>query len=83
MIRTQIQLSEQQAQRVRDLAVAEGRAMADVIRESVAAYLAATPGRRDSASLRRSAIALIGAFASKHRDLARAHDRYLAEDLAK
>jgi hypothetical protein len=83
MIRTQIQLTAEQAARLRDLAAAEGRSMADVIRESVDAYLAEAPLRRTADSLRADAIALAGRYDSRLGDLAEGHDRYLAEDLAR
>lgn len=83
MIRTQIQLTEEQAARLRDAAAAEGRSMADVIRESVDAYLAEAPLRRNAETLRADAIALAGKYESQLGDLAREHDRYFAEDLAR
>ena len=64
MIRTQIQLTEEQAKRLRDVAAADGRSMADVIRESVDAYLAETPLRRSVDVLRAQALALIGRYDS-------------------
>ena len=83
MIRTQIQLTELQAERLRELAAVEGRSMADVIRESVDAYLAEAPLSRSVETLRTDALALAGRYDSGLGDLASAHDRYLAEDLAK
>lgn len=83
MIRTQIQLTEEQAARLREVAAAEGRSMADVIRESVDSYLADAPLRRSDEALRADAIALAGKYESRLGDLAREHDRYFAEDLAR
>jgi predicted DNA-binding protein len=83
MIRTQIQLTGEQAKRLRDVAAAEGRSMADVIRESVDAYLAEAPLRRSADALRTEALALAGKYQSGLGDLAADHDRYLAEDLAR
>lgn len=83
MIRTQIQLTKDQAERLREAAAAEGRSMADVIRESVDAYLAGTPLRRSAEAVRAEAIALAGKYESRLGDLAADHDRYLAEDLGR
>ncbi len=83
MIRTQIQLTEEQAARLREVARAQGRSMADVIRESVDGYLAEAPLRRSAEAVRADAIALAGKYASRLGDLAAAHDRYLAEDLTR
>ncbi|HEU5162575.1 MAG TPA: ribbon-helix-helix protein, CopG family [Thermoanaerobaculia bacterium] len=83
MIRTQIQLTEEQAKRLREAALADGRSMADIIRESVDAYLAAAPLRRNADELRTEALALAGRYRSGLRDLAADHDRFLAEDLGR
>lgn len=83
MIRTQIQLTEEQAQRLREAASIEGRSMADIIRESVDAYLAEAPLRRSAEELRTDALALAGRYRSRVRNLASDHDRYLAEDLGR
>ena len=83
MIRTQIQLTEEQAKRLRDAAATEGRSMADIIRESVEAYLAETPLRRNAEDLRTEARALAGRYRSGVRNLATDHDRYLTEDLGR
>ena len=78
MIRTQIQLTEDQARRLKQQARREERSMADLVRESVTEYLA----RRqpiDRAELVKRARALQGRFRSGHPDLAEEHDRYLDE----
>lgn len=81
VIRTQIQLTEEQAAQLREAAAAAGRSMADLIRESVDAYLADAPLRRSGEAIRADAIALAGKYESRLGDLAADHDRYLAEDL--
>jgi len=78
MVRTQIQLSDGQAHALRALAAAEGRSMADIIRESVEVLLAER-GMRDRAEVARRALAAVGAFRSGVGDLASEHDRYLTE----
>ena len=78
MIRTQIQLTEEQAKRLREEARKEQRSMADLVRESVTEYLAKRPGvSRDELEAR--ARSLAGSFRSGHPDLAENHDRYLDE----
>jgi len=81
MVRTQIQLTEGQARALKNLAAAEGRSMADIIRESVEALLTGR-GVRDRDKVKQRALAVVGSFRSGLGDLAAEHDRYLAEDLA-
>ena len=78
MIRTQVQLTEAQAQALRTQARLEERSMADLVRESVSEYLA----RRhvvDRGEVARRALALAGRYRSGCRDLAEDHDVHLAE----
>ena len=82
MVRTQIQLTDSQARSLKTLAAAEGRSMADIIRESVEALLAGR-GVRDPDEVTQRAIAVVGSFHSGLGDLAAEHDRYLAEDLSR
>ena len=78
MVRTQIQLTDGQAKALRALAAAEGRSMADIIREGIDALLAER-GLRDREEVKRRALAVVGAFHSGLGDLASDHDRHLAE----
>ena len=78
MRRTQIQLTEEQAQALKAQARIEERSMADLVRESVAEYLARRRGP-DVAELACRARGLKGRFRSGCPDLAEAHDRYLDE----
>ena len=82
MIRTQIQLSEDQADALRRRASHEQRSMADLVRESVAEYLARRP-QLDRAELERRSMELAGSFRSAVPDLASEHDRHLAEAFEK
>jgi hypothetical protein len=80
MIRRQIQLTEEQARLLRELARARGSSMAEVVRESIDEYLAKNRGgARERLAAR--ARALAGRFRSGRPDLAEQHDRYLVEDL--
>ena len=76
MIRTQIQLTEEQARMLRARARLEERSMADLVRECVAEYLARRPAP-DVRELARRARDLRGRFRSGCPELAEAHDRYL------
>jgi hypothetical protein len=76
MIRTQIQLTEEQAAAAKELAQREGRSLADVVRESLEIYLRSR-GIVDRADLKRRALAAPGRFRSGSGDLATAHDRHL------
>ncbi|MBI4540074.1 MAG: ribbon-helix-helix protein, CopG family [Gemmatimonadetes bacterium] len=78
MVRTQIQLTQEQAAALRALAAGEGLSMAELVRTAVDRLLG---DRRavDAAERRRRALDAVGRFASGRSDVAREHDRYLAE----
>lgn len=76
MVRTQIQLTEEQARSLKARARIEERSMAELVRESVTEYLARRQGP-DIRELARRARDLEGRFRSGHPDLAEEHDRYL------
>jgi len=77
MVKAQVELTDQQIHSVERMAAERGVSVAEVIRESVDAYLRRTP-RPPRAELRERALAAIGAF-SGPTDLARRHDEYLDE----
>lgn len=78
MIRTQVQLSEGQYERLRRMAEQRGASMAQLIREGVDLVLeGADESPRDRA--RRKAMKLAGRFSSGLGDLSQRHDAYLAE----
>lgn len=75
MIRTQISLSEEQAERLRAWAAARGVSQASVMRQALDAYL-----ERDDLSRRlERARAAVGAFRSGYRNTAECHDEVLDE----
>ena len=80
MVRTQIQLTETQARRLKQLAAAQGRSMADLIRTTVDALLA-QPDAHDHEARRARALRAAGRFRSGVRDLSSQHDRHLADVL--
>jgi len=78
MVRTQIQLTEQQQAALRRLSASTGRSLADLIRQGVEQLLssAALPDRTEQ--LRR-ARRVAGRFRSGHADGSSKHDRHLTE----
>jgi len=79
VIRTQIQLTEQQARRLRARAREQGVSLAEMIRRCVEKGLAEeAPGR---ATLYDRAARVVGRFTDRRgaRDLSSKHDRYLDE----
>jgi hypothetical protein len=81
MVRTQIQLTEEQSQALKQLAARQDVSVAELIRRSVDALIesAAEPTREERW---RRAREVAGMFHSGHSDLGINHDRYLAEAFA-
>lgn len=79
MIRTQIQLTEQQARRLRTRAQEERVSLAEIVRRCLDRALSETAP--DRAALYDRAARTIGRFPDRRgaRDVARRHDRYLDE----
>ena len=80
MIRTQIQLTPEQAHALKNLAAREGKSVAELIRISVDSMVR-SGGVRDQADLRRKAMAAAGKLTGPP-NLAVNHDEFLAEALA-
>jgi len=78
MLRTQIQITEEQARQLKQVAAREHKSMAEVIREGIDLVLQRQTGVNEKA-LRRRAIELAGKYRSGVTDLSEEHDRYLAE----
>ena len=78
MIRTQIQLTEEQAQALKMLAARQGRSVAELIRQSVDELVRKTEGASID-ERRRRAIAAIGRFHSGQKDVSTRHDDDLVE----
>ncbi len=78
MIRTQVQLTNEQVGKLKELAITYDVSMAELIRRSVDDFLAA---RRplDTGERKRRALAVIGRFHSGLSDVSVNHDRYLAD----
>ena len=78
LVRTQIQLDESQAERLKAVAASRGLSMAELIRRAVDSALL-TGGLPDKEEQRRRAIAASGRFNSGATDISVKHDKYLAE----
>ena len=78
MVRTQIQLTEEQAERLQKIAQREGVSKAALIRQFVDSMLA-IENKLDNAEVRSRAIAAAGRLHSGTGDLASKHDDYAVE----
>lgn len=78
MIRTQIQLTDTQLQRLRQLAASEGVSIATLIRRSIDRYVIESE-RADREMRKARALAVIGKYASQHTDVSQEHDLHLSE----
>jgi hypothetical protein len=82
MVRTQIQLTEEQAVKVKRIAASKGVPMAEVIREAVDAAIRSDTGAA-SEEVRKRAVGIVGEFRSGKKDVSKKHDTYLAEAFVK
>lgn len=78
MQRLQVQLTEEQADHLRQTAESEGTSQAEIVRRALEVYLRRPIQARES-TVRARAMELIGAFSSGLTDVSENHDRYLAE----
>jgi predicted DNA-binding ribbon-helix-helix protein len=82
MIRTQIQLKEEQARRLKKIAAQRKVSMAELIRQGVDGILA-EEAEANREERKERALAAAGRFASGLRDVSAEHDRHLAEAFEK
>jgi hypothetical protein len=80
MIRTQIQLTEEQAKTLKEIASRQGKSVAELIRISVDEWIRSS-AFVDRKEQRRRAIAAVGKFSSGLGDLSEKHDQYFVESL--
>ena len=78
MIRTQIQITSEQAEWIRKFAAREHISMSDIIRRGIDTYIQYNKASQFEQS-RKRALNAMGRFHSKHKDVATNHDKYLAE----
>jgi hypothetical protein len=81
MVRTQIQLTSDQASRLKRLAAASGRSIADLVRDGVDRVLREQRGSSRAEQMQRAA-RVFGTFDSGSRDLSTRHDHHFAEAAA-
>ena len=78
MVRTQIQLTEQQARAVKAIAAAQGISVAEAIRRAIDVMIQSRSAM-DTGERRRRALRIVGKFRSGKRDVSKRHDAYLTE----
>lgn len=78
MVRTQIQLTKEQAEKVKKLAAEKHTSVAELIRQAVDILIKSNVAVSE-AERRMRAIAAVGRFRSGVGDLSKAHDEYLDE----
>jgi hypothetical protein len=78
MVRTQIQLAEEQAKALKKISAQKNISMAEVIRQGIDFYLRSS-GMISQEERRQRAIKIAGQFHSGKTDLSENHDLYLAE----
>lgn len=78
MVRTQIQLNDEQAERIKKIAADRHISMAEVVRQAVDMIIASNMAA-GAEERKNKALAAVGKFGSGRHDIAREHDKYLAE----
>ncbi len=78
MVRTQIQLTEEQVDKIKKAAIARHQSVAELIRQAVDNILKSNASI-DIEERRKRAIAAAGKFSSGRKDISKEHDSYLAE----
>ncbi|MDI9586157.1 MAG: ribbon-helix-helix protein, CopG family [Acidobacteriota bacterium] len=78
MVRTQIQLTREQAEAIKREAAERGASMAEIIRLCIDAHLRDVH-RPSEEELRRRAASIVGMIKDGPSDMSRRHDDYLAE----
>ena len=77
MVRTQIQLTDEQSKKLRELSATGRESVAALIRKAVDQFIVA--GNPDRSALYRQAEPLVGKYKSDSGDISIHHDRYLEE----
>ncbi|OGP54628.1 MAG: CopG family transcriptional regulator [Deltaproteobacteria bacterium RBG_13_52_11] len=82
MVRTQIQLTDEQARAIKRIASAKGVSVAEVIRRAVEGVIKSSP-KADMAERQKRALDIVGRFKSGKRDVSKRHDAYLTDAYGK
>ena len=77
MVRTQIQLTDEQARMLKELSLTTRESVAALIRKAVDQFL--ITGKPDRATLYRQAGSIVGKYKADRPDIAVEHNRYLEE----
>ena len=78
MVRTHVQFSRKQLERIRAIARRQGISIAEVVRSAVDRYSEQKAPDAAEAALRARALAVTGRYGSGHSDTSADHDRHLA-----
>ena len=82
MVRTQIQLTEEQAKKVKKIAASRGVPMAEVIRDAVEKAIRSSAGTV-SEERRKRALEILGKFRSGKKNVSKKHDAHFTEAWSK
>jgi predicted DNA-binding protein len=77
MIRTQVQLTKEQYELLRELSHSRGESVAAIVRQAIEQFLLSR--KPDRASLYRQALSVVGKYQAGAGDVSLEHDRYLEE----
>ena len=82
MVRTQIQLTDEQARAIKRIASSKGVSVAEVIRRAVEGIIKSSP-KADMEERQKRALDIVGRFRSGKRDVSKRHDVYLTDAYGK
>jgi hypothetical protein len=82
MVRTQIQLTEDQARALKRIAASRHLSVAELIRRAIDAMIRTSAAVDPEVRLKRS-LEIAGKFSSGKRDISKKHDVYLSESYGK
>ena len=82
MVRTQIQLTEEQAEAIKRIALSRRLPVAELIRRAVETMIKSSTAPDPEERVKR-ALEIAGKFSSGKRDISKKHDKYLADIYAK
>jgi hypothetical protein len=79
MIRTQIQLKEEQMNALKKIAAAKQSSIAQLIRKAVDNFIKSGSALPDDEERRKRALSIAGRYSSGRHNISADHDKYLAE----
>jgi len=82
MIRTQIQLTEDQAKTLKRISASQHLSIAELIRRAIDTMIKTNPAADPEERLKR-ALEIVGKFRSGKRDISKKHDVYLSQAFMK